>query len=69
MGGFLGIGSKPKAVAPPPLPPPPEPPAAPEVMEEAGEAAVRKARRRRGYAKTIVTGALEPATKKRTLLG
>lgn len=66
MGGLFG---KPKAVAPPPLPPVPAPAAIPEVTEEAGEAAVRKARRRRGFAKTIVTGALEPATKKKTLLG
>jgi len=67
MGGIFG--GKPKKVTPPPLPPPPEPPPIPEVMEEAGEAAVRKARRRRGYARTIITGALEPPTRKKTVLG
>lgn len=66
MGGLFG---KPKAVTPPPLPPVPEPPPVPEVMEEAGEAAVRKARRRRGFARTIITGSLQPTTKKKTVLG
>jgi len=65
-----GLFAKPKKVAPPPPPePPPAPPAAPEVMEEVGEAAVRKARRRKGFARTIITGALEPPARKKTVLG
>ncbi len=63
MGGMF---AKPKPVAPPPLP---APTAIPEVAPEAGEAEMRRARRRRGYAKTIITGALEPAARKKTVLG
>lgn len=65
----LGLTKKPKPVAPPPLPPEPAPAAIPEVGLEVEGAAVRKARRRKGFARTILTGALEPATKKKTLLG
>lgn len=64
MGGVFG--GKPKKVTPPPVPPPA---AIPEVAEEAGETAIKRARRKKGYAKTIITGSLEPAAKKRTLLG
>ena len=63
MGGMF---SKPKTVKPPPVP---EPVAMPEVTAEAGETAMKRARRKKGYAKTIITGSLEPAAKKRTILG
>ncbi len=61
------VFKKPKKVAPPPPPPPPEP--IPEVAPETEEAAVKKVRRRKGFAKTIITGALEPTAKKKTVLG
>lgn len=61
-----GGGPRAKTVKPPPLP---APAAIPEVGPEAGETAIKKARRRRGYAKTIVTGALEPPARKKTVLG
>lgn len=53
-------------VTPPPLP---EPAAIPEATVEAGETAIRRARRRKGFARTIITGSLEPATRKKTVLG
>lgn len=61
---------KPKAApAPPPPPPPPEPPPVAEA-EKAGEAAKRRARRRSGFERTIITGALAPEeTGKKKLLG
>jgi len=64
MGGVFG--GKPKKVAPPPVPPPV---AIPEVGEEVEETTMKRARRRRGYAKTIITGSLEPEPKGKTLLG
>lgn len=63
MGGMF---SKPKKVMPPPVP---EPAPMPEVAPEAGETAIRRARRRKGFAKTIITGALEPPARKKTMLG
>ncbi len=59
----MGKPSKPK-VAPPPAP-------APTLMEtEPSESeAVKKERRRSGYQKTLLTGALTPTTGKKTVLG
>lgn len=63
-GGLFGSAPKPK---PPPVPPPPP---TPEVGPEAEEQAAMRAKKRKGFAKTIITGALEPAGGgKRTLLG
>ena len=64
MGGLFG--GKPKAVRPPPVPPPQ---AIPEVGPEPGEMAIRRARRRRGYEGTIITGALQAPARKKTVLG
>lgn len=61
------VFKKPKKVAPPPPPPPPEP--IPEVAPETEGAVIKKLRRRKGFAKTIITGALEPVAKKKTVLG
>jgi len=64
MGGLFGgkkKSPKPQAV--------PAPQAIPEVGDEAGEDAVRKAMKRSGFRRTILTGALEPNTGKKTLLG
>lgn len=58
-----------KPKKPPPPPPPPPPAAIPEVAPEAGETAIRRARRRGGFRKTILTGALAPTTGRRTTLG
>lgn len=57
---------KPKAVKPPPPPAP-----APTVMdaEPAADEAVAKQRRRSGYQKTMLTGALTPTTGGKTTLG
>ena len=67
-GSVMGrvFGDKPKKVMPPPLP---EPIPMPEVSTEVEDTAKKKARRRKGYAKTIIIGSLEPAPKKRTVLG
>ena len=54
--------SKPKSVKPPP---PPAPMATPEVAEETEDTAIKRARRRRGYASQILTGSLVPQTVKR----
>ncbi len=63
MGGLFG-GSTPD---PPPVPPPPP---TPEVGPEAAEGAERAARKRSGFRKTILTGALTPTpTGKKSLLG
>lgn len=64
MGPLFG---KPKSVEPPRV----QPAAAiPEVGEEASEAAIRRARQRRGFRRTIITGALTPTpTGKKQLLG
>lgn len=59
---------KPKAVKMPPLPEPPPTPE-PEFYEEAEEGEKKKVIRRRGRARTIITGDLEPETTKKTLLG
>lgn len=61
-----GVFSKPKKPKPPPIP---SAPALPEVGPEVSESAVRQARRRGGFEKTIITGELEPKKKKRTVLG
>jgi len=59
--------SKPKAVKPPP---PPPPTAMPEVAEETEDAAIKKARRRSGYQRQIITGSLAPTSSgKKTVLG
>lgn len=65
MGGIFG-GGKPKKVAPPPVPPPAP---IPEVAPETEDWAMRGARRRKGFMGTVITGALEPAKRKRTVLG
>lgn len=59
----MGKPSKPK--------PPPPPAPAPTVMdaEPAGDEAIAKQRRRSGYQKTMLTGALSPNTGKKTTLG
>lgn len=61
-----GLFSKPKAPAPPK---PIAPAAVPEIGAETEEMAARRARRRGGFRRTIITGALEPDTGKKTLLG
>lgn len=58
--------SKPKSAKPPALPPPI---AIQEVQPETGEAEKRAIRRKSGFAKTIITGALSPTTGKKTRLG
>jgi len=58
--------SKPKAVKPSP---PPPPAAIPEVAPEAEDTAIKRARRRGGFRKTMLTGALSPSTGKKTTLG
>lgn len=63
---MAGLFSKPKKVKPPPVPPPTP---IPEVGEEVEDIAMRQARRKRGFMSTIITGALEPAKKGRTVLG
>ena len=62
MGGLVASS------APKPVPPPP-PVAIPEVGPEAGDDAKRAAQRRSGFARTKLTGALEPPQKGRTTLG
>ena len=65
--GFL-FGKKPEPVRPAPPPPLPEPPPIAEV--EGAEAAKKKVRRRRGFERTIITGALTPEeTGKKRFLG
>jgi len=60
------MGSKPKKVKPQ-APPPPQ--AIPEVAPESEDTEVRKAMKRGGYRKTILTGALAPMTGRKTVLG
>ena len=62
----MNLFSKPKSVKPPPIP---APPAVPEVGEDVGDEAARRARRRKGFGQTIVTGDLAPQTGKKSLLG
>lgn len=57
---------KPKAPKPPPLPPPV---ATPETTEEPADETVRRAQRRSGYGKTVLTGSLTPTSGKKTVLG
>lgn len=58
---------KPKTVKPPPLP---APVAIPEVEVETEDWAMKRARKRRGFTSTILTGALTPTqTGRRTTLG
>lgn len=53
----------------PKLPPIPPAQAIPEVGPEAEDSAIRRARRRSGYFKTILAGALSPASGGKTTLG
>lgn len=54
----------------PRVPAPPPPVAIPEVSEEAPEYAMRAARRRRGFERTLMMGELTPRTTgKKTVLG
>lgn len=74
MGGLAGLFKKPKAKKPAPMPavkaPEPIAEAPPAIKEEGGEEAVKKARRKKGYSKTIITGSLVPTpTGKSTVLG
>ena len=65
---MAGLFGKPKK--PPPPPPVPPPPPIPEVGPDVGEEAALRARRRKGFRRTILTGALEPAPAgKKRLLG
>jgi hypothetical protein len=57
---------KPKAIK---APPPPAPIATVEETATSGDEAITKARRRSGYQKTVITGALSPSTGKKTVLG
>lgn len=61
-----GLFPKPKTVKPPVVKAEAEP-----ITEtgEAGEEERKRARRRGGRRKTVITGALEPETTKKTLLG
>ena len=63
MGGMF---SKPKQ---PDMPKVPPPPAIPEVGGEVEDAAMKAARRRRGFSSTVLAGTVEPDIKKKTLLG
>ena len=59
--------SKPKSIDPPPIPPPP---AIPEIGPDTADFASRQAKRRKGFSKTNLTGAMEPgATGKKSVLG
>ena len=59
--------SKPKS---PPVQKVQSPPALPQTGPEVEDFAMREAKRRSGYQKTIVTGALEPVkSQKKTVLG
>ncbi len=53
----------------PKLPPPPDPQAIPEVGPEAEESAIRRARGRSGFFRTILAGALAPGGGGKTTLG
>jgi hypothetical protein len=59
----MGKPSKPKP------PPPPDPVATVEETEPAADEAVARQRRRSGYQRTILTGALSPSSGKKTVLG
>lgn len=58
--------SKPKAQKAPPVP---APTATPETAPETEDTAVKRARRKRGYASTILTGGLVPTTGGKKVLG
>jgi len=62
---MTSLFSKPKS-KPPPVPPP-QP--IPEVGPETEDQAMKRARARSGFKKTVLTGALEPPTTKSTVLG
>lgn len=51
----------------PKLPPPPDPIAIPEVGEETKDTALRRARGRKGFFRTILAGALAPERGQTTL--
>lgn len=53
----------------PNLPKPPEPGPIPVVGKEPAEEEARKVRKRRGFKKTLITGALTPETGKKSVLG
>lgn len=59
----MGLSKKPK---PPPIP---APAATPQASEAAPEDEAKKAMKRSGYQKTILTGALTPSTGRKTTLG
>ena len=62
-----GLFSKPKSVKAPPVP---DPVAIPEVSDETGDEEMRKAMKRSGFERTILTGALRPKpTGRKTVLG
>lgn len=63
---MTSIFSKPKAVK---MPAPPPPPAMPVESSDAGDYAAMMAKKRSGFRKTILTGALAPTTGKKTTLG
>jgi hypothetical protein len=58
--------SRPKSPAMPPVPPPP---VIPQVGPETGDFAAKLAKKRSGFAKTILTGELGSASGGKTLLG
>jgi hypothetical protein len=47
----------------------PSPAAIPEAGEEVGEQKIKALRRKSGFEKTMLTGALSPSTGRRTTLG
>lgn len=53
----------------PKTPPPPAPTPTVEETTPAADEATAKARRRGGYRRTVLTGALSPTTGKKTVLG
>jgi len=64
---MAGLFSRPK---PPPMPRVPAPPPIPQPGDEAADAAMKRARQRGGFRKTIITGELAPAGKGlKTVLG
>ena len=68
MAGFLWKRKEDRKIAMPPIPPLPPVPK-PEDTDEAAERAAMLAKQRAGFRKTIITGALEPEPRGKTLLG